>query len=127
MIKKCITLNGQIINIGEWDYKKQRQMVSPAEKNENGDIVKEAEYEDIVTNPLPNGTIEEDIDIVKAEDGCLYAVDDYANLRRAAYPTQNLWDVLDEVLKVISIPKGSRLEIMQAERIAVKNRYPKPV
>jgi hypothetical protein len=126
MIKKCITLNGKIINIGDWDYKKQKHIVSPAETDDNGNIIKETVYKDEVTNPMPDGAIEEDVDIAESADGGLCSADDYANLRKAAYPTQNPWDVLDEVLKVISIPEGSRLATIQAERTAVKGRYPKP-
>ena len=60
MIKKCVVLNGKVINIGEWDYQKQKVLVSPPEYDKDGKLIKEAVYEDKIMNPLPEGaTVEE--------------------------------------------------------------------
>jgi len=48
--------NGDVINIGEWDYK----------RDENGNI----------TNPLPMGAYEEDVEVVTGWDNGLYISDD---------------------------------------------------
>lgn len=52
MIKKCYVLDGKIINIGEWDY---QEVI-----NEQG--------EEVVNNPLPEGTVEEELDFEYDED-----------------------------------------------------------
>ncbi len=44
-------------------------------------------------------------------------------LRRAEYPP--IADVVDEILKVITIPAGSGLEVIEALRQAIKIKYPK--
>lgn len=126
MLKKCIVLNGQVINIGPWDYQYERVEVEPAEYDEEGNLVKEAVYEEIARNPLPEGAEEVEIEVCQAEDGGWVPASDYAALRRAAYPPYSVWDVLDEVLKHITPEPGSKLEQIQAERLAVKSRYPKP-
>ena len=60
MIKKCVVLNGKVINIGEWDYQKQKVLVSPPEYDKDGKLIKETVYEDKIMNPLPEGaTVEE--------------------------------------------------------------------
>ncbi|MFT9496602.1 hypothetical protein [Anaerosolibacter sp.] len=53
MIKKCIVINGKIINIGEWDYQEI-----------DGDI----------KNPLPDGAVEEERDFEYNEDKGWYEV-----------------------------------------------------
>lgn len=60
MIKKCYVLNGKVINIGEWDYQIQQQEVSPPEYDEEGNIVKEAVFEEKIMNPIPEGAIVEE-------------------------------------------------------------------
>ncbi len=60
MIKECVILNGKIINIGEWDFKKQQIEISPAEVDEDGNVIKDAVFEEQIKNPMPEGvTIEE--------------------------------------------------------------------
>ena len=50
MLKECVILNGQIVNIGEWDYQIQQVRIGEDEP---------PVYEDMITNPLPEGaTIE---------------------------------------------------------------------
>jgi len=62
MIKECVVLNGKIINIGEWDYQIQQREVKPPEYDEEGNIVKEAVFEDKVMNPMPEGAVIEERD-----------------------------------------------------------------
>ncbi len=52
--------NGDVINIGEWDYK----------RDENGNI----------TNPLPTGAYEEDAEVVTGWADGLYVSDDSRRL-----------------------------------------------
>jgi hypothetical protein len=47
MLKECVILNGQIINIGPWDYQIQQVQVGGDEENPI--------YEDQEMNPLPDG------------------------------------------------------------------------
>ena len=58
MIKKCYVLDGQIINIGEWDYQKTI--------NEQG--------EEVISNPLPQGATEENRDFEYNEERGWYEV-----------------------------------------------------
>lgn len=60
MIKTCVTLDGKIINIGEWDYQKQQIEVSPPEYDEDGNVVREAVFEDRIMNPMPEGAVIEE-------------------------------------------------------------------
>ena len=55
MLKECVVLNGQIINIGPWDY--QIQPVQVGIDDEGNPI-----YEDQITNPLPEGAVIEQRD-----------------------------------------------------------------
>ena len=105
MMKTSVLLDGKVINIGSWDYQLEDGMP---------------------TNPLPDGAEEIEIEVVQDAGGGWAPADDYAALRRVAYPPYSLWDVVDEMLKHMSPEPGSRLEQMQVERQAVKDLYPKP-
>lgn len=63
MIKTCIfDADGNLINIGEWDY-----MVQPVQvgvDDETGEPI----YEDQVTNPLPDGAYTEECEVVYSEE-----------------------------------------------------------
>lgn len=63
MIKTCVVLNGEIINIGEWDYQMQEFEVSPAVFDEEGNVIEDAVTEERPTNPLPEGAIIVELDI----------------------------------------------------------------
>jgi len=69
MIKPCVILDGQVINIGPWDYQIQTVEKTPPQFDEDGNLVSEAEYEEVVNNPLPVGAVLEDRDIEQDEDG----------------------------------------------------------
>lgn len=82
MMMECVILNGKVINFGPWDYQTQpvqvgENIVSPAEYDEAGNLIKEevAEpiFEDVVTNPLPDGVIIEQMEVLQTEDGGLKA------------------------------------------------------
>lgn len=74
MIKKCYVLNGKVINIGEWDYQIQQREVKPPEYDEEGNIVKEAVFEDKVMNPMPEGAVIEERDFEYDTDRGWYEV-----------------------------------------------------
>jgi hypothetical protein len=107
---KVITLNNEIINIGEWDYKKKTL----------GDST------ETVTNPLPEGAIEEDLEVSYTTDGKIVKTTDYYNLRQSEYPY--IGDQLDAMwkgLKSLSIQDADFTNMLiQIENI--KNKYPKP-
>ena len=48
----------------------------------------------------------------------------YKELRAQEYPP--VADVIDAIMKVITIPVGSELEIIETKRQAVKTKHPKP-
>jgi hypothetical protein len=59
MLKKCIISNGKIINVGDWDYCKIGVQIFPPEYDSENNIIKEAIFGEEITNPLPEGAIEE--------------------------------------------------------------------
>lgn len=62
MMKVIRNKEGQVINIGDWDYMEER-----IEDPETGEIT-------VVThNPLPDGATSEDEDVVELTDGGLAA------------------------------------------------------
>ncbi|MDP4095480.1 XkdW family protein [Paenibacillus sp. P96] len=71
MIKDVVALDGQVINIGPWDEQIRPFLVSPEERDEEGNVTKEAVYEDRVTNPMPEGAVIEQREIETAPDGGL--------------------------------------------------------
>lgn len=68
MLKECVVLNDQVINIGPWDYQVQQVEVG---QDDTGQPI----YEDRQTNPLPDGAIVQEIEIVEGKDGGLYPAD----------------------------------------------------
>jgi hypothetical protein len=127
MIKKCwFDADGNLINIGEWDTQLEQVEVEPEKYDEQGNKIADAVYYTVERNPLPEGAYCEEREVIQTEDGGLALAEDYAALRRAAYPPYSLWDVIDEILKHITPEPGSALEQIQAQRLAVKAQYPKP-
>ena len=57
--------NGQVINIGPWNY-----MEMPVVDEENGELTW------VQHNPLPETATSQDEDVIIADDGGLYVVDD---------------------------------------------------
>lgn len=103
-MSKVYTLNGQIINIGDWDYQ----------------LEVDHEGLEIIHNPLPVGAIEEDIDYTCDAKGRIRHCDDYYYLRKAEYPS--VGDQLDALFKAGIFP-SEMAELIQA----VKDKYPKEV
>lgn len=62
MLKECVIVNGQIINVGPWDYRIQPFELQAPIYNEAGELVQEGVYEDRPTNPLPEGATTEQRD-----------------------------------------------------------------
>lgn len=127
MMKKCwFDANGTLINIGEWDTMPEQVEVSPERRDEEGNLISPAVYETVERNPIPDGAYCEEREVIQTADGGLALAEDYATLRRAAYPPYSPWDVIDEILKHITPEPGSKLEEIQQQRLAVKAQYPKP-
>lgn len=75
MIKECVVLNGQVINIGEWDYRIEQVEVKAAViDEETQEIIQPAEYEDVVRNPMPEGATIEQRDFEYDENRGWYEV-----------------------------------------------------
>jgi hypothetical protein len=102
-MSKVFTLNGQIINIGEWDYC----------------ITTDDEGSELVSNPLPDGAIEEDVEYVHDAKGRVRHPEDYYSLRKAEYPP--IGEQLDALFAAGAFP-----EEMSAKLQAIKDKYPKP-
>ncbi|UNL94007.1 XkdW family protein [Paenibacillus polymyxa] len=103
MIKDVVVLDGQVINIGPWDYKLLSVMVSPAEHDDEGNVTKEAVYEDRVTNPLPEGTVIEQQEIEVAPDGGLI-------VKGSAQPTSD--ELLGQELAQIKLQSMQQQELL---------------
>lgn len=74
MIKKCYVLDGKVINIGDWEYFKKQVEVYPADYDEKGNIVKDAVFKEVITNPLPEGAVEEQREFEGNDIGGWYEV-----------------------------------------------------
>ena len=98
MMGEVITLNGEVINIGPWDYKlepvvKDKSTLTPEdvaeavkqgrnptwEYDEEGNVVMEE------TNPLPEGAVVENCEVVTMADGGKCVAGDHIKLRK--YPS----------------------------------------
>lgn len=102
-MSKVHTLDGEIINVGDWDY-----LIS---FDEGGN--------EVVNNPLPDGVIEEDIEFIRDAKGRVRRSDDYYYLRKAEYPS--IGDQLDSLFAA-----GAFSDDMAAKLQAIKDKYPKP-
>ncbi|MGR6765347.1 hypothetical protein ACU1JV_26625 [Paenibacillus sp. T2-29] len=107
MIKECVILNGEVINIGPWDYRKQ-QVQTGVDKDQN------PIYEEQVTNPLPEGVVIEEREIEVAPDGGLI-------VKGSAQPTSHelLGQQLAE-MKIQTMQQTQLLASMGAELAATK-------
>ncbi|CCC85688.1 phage-like element PBSX protein xkdW [Paenibacillus polymyxa M1] len=103
MIKECIVLNDEVINIGPWDYKLQQVLVSPAEYNDEGKTTKEAVYEEQTMNPLPEGATIEEREIEVAPDGGLI-------VKGSAQPTSD--ELLGQELAQIKLQSMQQQELL---------------
>ncbi|AOK91962.1 hypothetical protein [Paenibacillus polymyxa] len=114
MIKECVVLNDEVINIGPWDYNRQQVLLSPAEYDDEGKVTKEAVYEEQTTNPLPEGAIIEEREIEVAPDGGLI-------VKGSAQPTSHelLGQQLAE-MKIQTMQQTQLLASMGAELAATK-------
>lgn len=124
IIKKVIILNDEIINMGEWDYGIAIEKVpmnpwpGPSEPPEDWDF----NYEDIeiVTNPLPEGSVEKELEVIISDKGRYLLATDWYNLREDAYPP--IKDQLDAAWK-----GGEEAEAMKQLILSIKEKYPKPI
>lgn len=58
MQKVCVVINGQVINIGPWDYQYEQVEVTPSVVDEEtNEVIREAEYQQVARNPLPEGAL----------------------------------------------------------------------
>jgi hypothetical protein len=120
---KVFTLDGKIINVGEWDYQiYQDEVVGnsfPGPMDAPSDWDYQISIEDFIGNPLPEGAIEQDREVFESEKGRLLLSDNWSELRADAYPP--IKDQLDAMWK-----GGSAADEMAAKVQAVKDKYPAP-
>lgn len=75
MIKPCVfDADGNLINIGEWDYQIKPFEVEPAEYDEEGNLIKDAVIEYRATNPTPDGAYYHDQEVEYDPDRGWYLV-----------------------------------------------------
>lgn len=126
MMRQCVVLKGKVINIGEWDYKIEEVEIKPVVVDPiTLEVIEPAEYEKVVINPMPDGATIEERNITLDDDGGLRETNDYASLRKVAYPKYSPFDILDELLKEANPTAGSKLAQIIEERNLIKQKYPK--
>jgi hypothetical protein len=96
---KAVVYNREIINIGEW--------VSLTDNDGNA------------INPMPDGAETGDFDVVQNADGKYVLASDYAQLRKAEYPS--IGDQLDALFHAGLFPTEMANKLAQ-----IKAKYPKP-
>lgn len=120
---KVITLNNKLINVGEWDYCIVKELVAMNPWESDGEAPEDWDYQyqevEIETNPLPEGAIEQDVELVESAKGRLLLSTDWYNLREDAYPP--IKDQLDAAWK-----GGEEAEAMKQLILSIKEKYPKP-
>lgn len=65
--------DGHVINIGEWDYVYQEQTILKPDQ-ETGRYRVETAI--VAKNPMPNGALEDEAEIIKGWDGGLFLAND---------------------------------------------------
>jgi hypothetical protein len=119
---KVITLNGKLINVGEWDYCVEKGTVAMNPWESEGEAPEDWDYQyqniEVETNPLPGGAIEQDVELVESAKGRLLLSTDWYNLREDAYPP--IKDQLDAAWK-----GGEEAEAMKQLVLSIKDKYPK--
>lgn len=126
MKKTVIRLDGQIINIGEWDYRIEELLEDDREKpirftaHGNPAAFEQKKVGEVIHNPLPEGAVITEEEVTVRADGGLAVATDHASLRRAEYPP--LVDQLDAIWK-----GGEHMEAMKTRVLAIKDKHPKGV
>ncbi|MNJ30867.1 hypothetical protein D3C77_254790 [compost metagenome] len=117
---KVITLNGSIINLGDWDYK-----VEVIEESTNPYLGEDIPPEDwdwgivrkfTIHNPLPEGAIEEVLDIFYDRDGSLRLVRD-AEAMEAESRRQAASAELSELMVDVQLNMASPEEMERAKEL----------
>lgn len=101
----CVVCNGEVIHIGDWDYK----ILSHYDDNGN---------EVFTDNPLPEGAEQGEFEVSKTADGKFVLSSNYYELRKPEYPP--IGDQLDALFKAGVFPKEMS-DLIQA----IKDKYPK--
>lgn len=111
-MNKVITLDGKIINLGEWDY-----LVSYEDRVGNpfpGPLEAPPDWDfrvaqvPVVGNPMPEGAIEEEIDVFFGRDGVLRRVDtahEYELESRVAAASYELSELLVDIRLGLATPE----------------------
>lgn len=120
---KVFTLDGKIINVGDWDYRHHQIEVAGNPFTGDGDAPDGWDYQvtldEVADNPMPDGAIEEDREIVESAKGRILLAEDWYELRADEYPS--IKDQLDAMWK-----GGAAADEMAARVQAVKDKYPAP-
>lgn len=66
---KCTTLDGAVINVGPWDYQIEQREEERFGVIPEPILGKHVITVEVVTNPIPDGAIEEDIELAWTADG----------------------------------------------------------
>jgi hypothetical protein len=72
-IKVIKDANGNVLNIGDWDYMYQESTVVKRDTDTGGYVV---ETVNVARNPMPDGAFEAEAEVVKGYDGGLYLTTD---------------------------------------------------
>ena len=104
-MKTIVKLNGEVINIGDWDYQYEpAENTATLSKEERSKILAEGRNPDflydelgsvviVAKNPMPAGAVIETSEVVSLSDGGVACLGDYKKLRN--YPS--IEDQLDYI------------------------------
>jgi hypothetical protein len=98
MLKECVILDGKIINIGPWDDQRENVEIEPHLYDEEGNIEKQAAYEEQIRNPFPVGVVVEERDLQYDSERGWYEAGD--NSARIAELKRNLSDTDYVIIKI---------------------------
>jgi hypothetical protein len=102
MKKQATILNGEVINVGDWDYQPYV----------------DADNVQCIGNPMPDGAQTGEYELEETAAGRLVLAENYRAMRAAEYPS--IGDQLDAIWKGEADAEAMRVRIF-----SVKLKYPK--
>lgn len=125
-IEKVITVNGRLVNLGEWDYKPyQHEIVNnpfpgPMEAPHDWDY--KITYEERYANPLPEGAIEEELEVFFDRDGTLRRVDQAAEFELATRLAEASVELNDLMIDItLGLATAEQIDRARVLRAALKS------
>lgn len=124
--EKVITINGRLENLGAWDYKPyqheiiNRPFPGPLEAPEDWDY--QITYEERYANPLPEGAVEEELEVFFDRDGTLRRVDQAAEFELATRLAEASVELNDLMIDItLGLATAEQIERAKTLRALLKS------